>query len=104
IDGEEILARIRGLPLSTWNYIAEGRQVRHIGPMAQDWHRAFGLNEDDRTINSGDFDGVNLAAIQALEARTAELRAAQAQLAEKSRKIDELEARLARIEALLRQR
>jgi hypothetical protein len=104
IDGEEILARIRGIPVTTWNYIDESRQVRHIGPMAQDWHRAFGFNDDDKTINQGDFDGVNLAAIKALEARTAELRAAQAQLAEKSRKIDELEARLARIEALLQQR
>jgi hypothetical protein len=104
IDGEEILARLRSVPVTTWNYIAEGRQVRHMGPMAQDWHRAFGFNDDDKTINQGDFDGVNLAAIQALEARTAELRAAQAQLAEKSRKIDELEARLARIEALLQQR
>lgn len=71
LDGESLLGRIRDLPVSTWNYIAQGREIRHIGPMAQDWNRAFGFNADTLTINSGDFDGVNLAAVQALEARTA---------------------------------
>jgi hypothetical protein len=71
LEGEDVLARIRRMPVQSWNYIDEGRQVRHIGPMAQDWHAAWGLNADDRTINSADFDGVNLAAIQALETRTA---------------------------------
>ncbi len=40
--------------------------------MAQDWHAAFALSDDPLTINQGDFDGVNLAAVQALERRTAE--------------------------------
>jgi trimeric autotransporter adhesin len=72
VDGEDILMRLRSVPVTSWNYIAEGRQTRHIGPMAQDWHAAFALNDDPLTINQGDFDGVNLAAIQALERRTAE--------------------------------
>ncbi|HEX6747801.1 MAG TPA: tail fiber domain-containing protein [Longimicrobium sp.] len=98
VDGEDLLARIRGIPVQTWNYIAEGRQVRHMGPMAQDWHLAWGFNDDDKTINSGDFDGVNFAAVKALEARTAEL---QRQLQQRDQRIAELEARLARIEAAL---
>jgi trimeric autotransporter adhesin len=81
VDGEDLLARIRTLPISTWRYIAEeDRSVRHIGPMAQDWYAAFGLSSDSLTINSGDFDGVNLAAVQALEARTAALREENAAL------------------------
>ena len=72
IDGEDILSRIRSLPVTTWRYIdEEDRSVRHIGPMAQDWERAFGFSGDPTTINMSDFDGVNLAAIQALDARTA---------------------------------
>jgi hypothetical protein len=72
VDGESVLARIRGIPVSTWRYIDEqDRSVRHMGPMAQDWQRAFGFSGDSTTINSGDFDGVNFAGIQALEARTA---------------------------------
>jgi hypothetical protein len=98
LDGEFVLERLRGVPVTMWNYIDEGRHVRHIGPMAQDWHRAFALNDDPLTINQGDFDGVNLAAIRALEQRTASL---QQELADKTKRIEELEARLARIDALL---
>ena len=99
IDGEDMLSRIRAVPVSTWRYIdEEDRTVRHIGPMAQDWQRAFGFNADGTTINMSDFDGVNLAGIQALERRTAEL---QAQVAERDARIESLEARIARLEALL---
>jgi hypothetical protein len=75
LDGEDLLRRLRGVPVTSWNYVAQGREIRHVGPMAQDWHRALGLSGDSLAINSGDFDGVNLAAAQALERRTAEQRA-----------------------------
>ena len=72
VDLEDVLARIRVLPVSTWQYISEeDRTVRHIGPMAQDWHSAFKFSSDDQTINMSDLDGVNLAGVKALEARTA---------------------------------
>jgi uncharacterized coiled-coil protein SlyX len=112
VDGEDILSRIRSLPVTTWQYRdEEDRTVRHIGPMAQDWNRAFGFSRDETTINMSDFDGVNLAAIQALEARTAEqaaqigtLRTENAELrAELSGVRTQnaaLEARLRRLEAL----
>jgi len=48
-----------------------------------------------------DINGVNLAAIKALEQRTAELQAAQAALEAKSERLDQLEARVARLEKLL---
>ncbi|HEX8907405.1 MAG TPA: tail fiber domain-containing protein, partial [Longimicrobiaceae bacterium] len=108
VDGEDVLARIRSIPVSTWRYRDEAdRTVRHIGPMAQDWHRAFGFNADPLTINMSDLDGVNLAAAQALEARTAQLSArvdqverVNAQLRDENA---ELRARLERIEAQLSQ-
>jgi hypothetical protein len=112
IDGEDVLSRIRSLPVTTWRYVDEqDRAVRHIGPMAQDWHAAFGFSPDDTTINMSDFDGVNLAAIQALERRTTDLRAENAALrgqvdaltAEQQRLRDEnarMEERLRRLEAL----
>ncbi|HEU4561624.1 MAG TPA: tail fiber domain-containing protein [Longimicrobium sp.] len=72
VDGEDLLSRLRAVPVTTWRYRDEAdRTVRHIGPMAQDWARAFGFSRDDTTINMSDFDGVNLAAIQALERRGA---------------------------------
>jgi trimeric autotransporter adhesin len=72
VDGEDVLRRLRSVPVSTWNFIDAGPEVRQLGPMAQDWHAAFGLNPDSLSINQAEFDGVNLAAIQALERRTAE--------------------------------
>ncbi|HYW10130.1 MAG TPA: tail fiber domain-containing protein [Longimicrobium sp.] len=105
LDGEEVLARIRAVPVTSWSYLSEGRATRHIGPMAQDWHAAFRLSSDSLTINSGDFDGVNLLGIQALERRTtaqaAQIAALGAELAVKTERIETLEARIARLEALL---
>jgi hypothetical protein len=99
VDPTDVLARIRALPVSTWRYIDEAdRTVRHIGPMAQDWQRAFGFGGDGTTINMSDFDGVNLAAIQALEQRTAqqaaEIETLRAQNAALLSRLERLEARL----------
>jgi hypothetical protein len=106
LDGEDVLVRLRAVPVSRWQYRdEEDRATWHVGPMAQDWHAAFALSDDPRTINMSDFDGVNLAAIQALERRTAEQ-------AERIRELEDaarthaaeqaaLEARLRRLEALL---
>ena len=95
VNLEDVLARIRVLPISTWRYIGEeDRTVRHIGPMAQDWNAAFKFNADDQTINMSDLDGVNLAAVKALEARTsrqaAELDELKAELAELRQVLDEM--------------
>jgi trimeric autotransporter adhesin len=70
VDGEDVLLRLRAVPVTSWNGIAEGPEVRHIGPMAQDWHAAFALNDDPLTIHQGDLAGVSLAAVQALDGRT----------------------------------
>jgi len=105
VDGEDVLARLRFVPVTTWRYRDEAdRSTLHIGPMAQDWHRAFGFTTDDRTINMSDFDGVNLAAIKALEARTATLQADNAALREENAALHaenrRIEERLERLEAL----
>jgi trimeric autotransporter adhesin len=106
LDGESILARIRTLPVSSWRYIDEvDRSVRHVGPMAQDWERAFGLSGDTTTINMSDFDGVNLAGIQALERRTAgqdsRIQALEGENAALRAQNAALDERLRRLEALL---
>src|SRR5688500_12779842 len=93
VDGEDGLSRIRNLPVTTWRYIDEvDRSTRHIGPMAQDWNAAFGFSRESTTINMSDFDGVNLAAIQALEQRTTTL---QGQVAERDARIQALEGQVA---------
>ncbi len=66
-DTDAILKKVGELPISTWTYLEEPPTVRHLGPMAQDFHASFGLGDDDRTYHSIDAHGVALAAIQALE-------------------------------------
>lgn len=69
IGGEEILARLRRLPITMWSY-KNDTETRHLGPMAQDFQRVFGLGSDEKVIGTVDADGVALAGVQALEART----------------------------------
>ena len=96
LDGEEVLAKIRALPVESWSYTAEGA-VRHIGPMAQDFRAAFGLGSDDTTIGVLDAAGVSLAGVKALEARTKQLQAENAALRSA---LDELTARVAALQGL----
>jgi hypothetical protein len=65
-SGLEVLRKLDSVPISTWSYRAQDDSVRHIGPMAQDFFRAFGVGEDRRHIASVDADGVALAAIKGL--------------------------------------
>ncbi len=69
IGGEEILAKLRKLPITMWSYRNDGG-TRHLGPMAQDFRSVFGLGNDEKVIGTVDADGVALAGVQALEART----------------------------------
>jgi hypothetical protein len=66
VDEQEILVRLMEIPISTWNYKTQDPSIRHLGPTAQDFQRAFDLGEDERTISIVDADGVALAAIQGL--------------------------------------
>jgi hypothetical protein len=73
IDLPGLLEKLAGIPISTWNYKTQDEAIRHIGPMAQDFHAAFGLGEDDKHISTIDADGVALAGVQALYERIKKL-------------------------------
>jgi hypothetical protein len=66
VDGQEVLASLADIPITTWNYKAQDAATRHMGPVAQDFYAAFGLGESDTAISTVDADGVALAAIQGL--------------------------------------
>jgi trimeric autotransporter adhesin len=102
VDGNDVLARLRKVPVSTWNYISEGERARHLGPMAEDFHAAFGLGTSDKAIGVQDAVGVSLAAVKALDARTLELQQKTAEVEALRSKVDTLEQRLAALEQLLR--
>ncbi|WP_228447268.1 tail fiber domain-containing protein [Streptomyces paludis] len=75
VNGYAVLETVAALPVSTWRYLWEPEDVRHLGPMAQDWHAAFGFNRDDTTIPMVDGLGVALVCVQALNRRVEELTA-----------------------------
>jgi hypothetical protein len=66
VDAVAILDKVSSLPIQSWSYSAQTNGVRHIGPVAQDFHAAFGYGENETTITTVDADGVALAAIQGL--------------------------------------
>ncbi len=88
VDPATLLSDLDAMPISTWAMRGDVHAARHLGPTAQDFRSAFGLGDDDTTINTVDAQGVALAAAQAL------YRQVEAQQA----KIDELEARIAALE------
>ncbi len=95
IDGETLLLRLRAVPVSEWNYKDSDASVRYIGPMAQDFWQAFHLGGTDSLgINSVSIDGVNMAAIQALEKRTTELRQKTDEIALLKEELTELKTAL----------
>ncbi|MEO7047148.1 MAG: tail fiber domain-containing protein [Ferruginibacter sp.] len=90
VNGEDLLKKISNFKLTTWNYKGQDPKVfRHYGPMAQDFHTAFGHDAigtigNDTLINQADFLGVSFTAIQALEKRTEKIE-------EQQKKIDNLQ-------------
>jgi len=94
VDNQAVLAKVASLPVTEWNYKTDQAGVQHIGPMAQDFQAAFGLDgKDDKHISVVDEGGVALAAIQGLNQK----------LQEKDAKIGELEKRLDELEATVKQ-
>jgi hypothetical protein len=92
VDNQAVLAKVAALPMTQWNYKTDKADVQHIGPMAQDFRAAFGLDgADDKRISVVDEGGVALAAIQGLDQK----------LKEKDGEIQELKQRLEKLEQLM---
>ncbi len=110
VDTTEVLHKVIGLPIETWVYKSDQNGSRHMGPMAQDFRAAFGLGIDDKTIATVDADGVALAAIQGLNQKVEqsgekidrEIQGLRDSLAEQERRIQDLEASVKSLTALLR--
>jgi len=75
VNTQEVLRRVTEIPVSVWRYKVEPIGVQHIGPMAQDFHAAFGLGNTDRRIFVVDAVGVLMASVQALNEKVEQLQA-----------------------------
>ena len=89
VDVEEALEGVLAMEITRWSY-RDAPGVRHLGPMAQDFHAAFQVGETPRNIAPIDAQGAAFAAIQALARRQEQLLTENA----------DLRARIARLERL----
>jgi hypothetical protein len=94
LDGEALLERIAQLPIMAWNYKADDDDVRHIGPVAQDFHALFEVGAEETSISTIDPAGIALAAIKELHRKTQ-------RIDEQQREIDELRSQLAEIKSTI---
>jgi hypothetical protein len=102
IDVGAVLARVLELPLTRWRYIGSPAEGPHLGPVAEDFHAAFGLGADGRAISTVDASGVALAAIQGMDRKLLDARdALAAENAGLRAELGALQDRLAQIEAAL---
>src|SRR5215216_418837 len=108
VSGAAVLSRLQNIEVSTWNYISEGRTVRHMGPMAEDFYKAFQLGTGNTSIGLQDLTRVSLAAIKELnqptdqlQQKTVEVEQLREQVNQLQQVNSEMERRLATLEHLL---
>lgn len=99
LDADEVLDRLIAIPVREWSY-RNDPAVRHVGPIAEDFHDAFGLGENNRTIATVDADGINMLAIQALERRTREIETLRREVDTLRAELHAIRAELARLAAV----
>ncbi len=73
IGNEGILDKLSSLEIQRWTYKEDSTQADHIGPVAQEFNRIFGLGSNTASISTVDEIGVALAAIKELDRKTKEL-------------------------------
>jgi hypothetical protein len=106
VDSQTLLERLDAIEISTWNYKAQDADIRHIGPMAQDFNALLSDlgGEGETYINAMDADGVSLAAIQALyrqnQEQAQQLETLQAENAELRQQLAEIAVRLSALEVV----
>ena len=103
VDGDEAVDALRKVPVSQWDYKqGEGDGGTHVGPMAQDVNAAMGEQAapGGKKIDLISLNGMNMAAIKALDARLAKLEKVGGKKPMASTNYDVEDARLAGLESL----
>ena len=119
VDPKSVLEKVNALSIQRWNYKKDKDEVKHFGPVAEEFYEAFGLGSTPLGISGVDSVGVALAAIQALNTKSVEstkklaeveqeLESSQEQLAEihqamklKDERIASLETKLGAMSSLM---
>ena len=96
VDSQQVLNKLKQLNISQWAY-KNSDEIRHIGPMAQDFYETFEVGASPVGISSIDTAGVALASIQALATNSDAL---EALIADQRTQIADLHARMQQLEAV----
>ncbi len=72
LNSDDLLQKIQQLSIQKWKY--KGTDEYHIGPVAEDFYKAFGLGTDDKGISTVDPAGIALAAIKELSNQNEEMK------------------------------
>lgn len=115
IDDDRLLSELRRLPITTWSFTEDPTYAAHVGPVAEDFYRAFGLGTDSTSLVIQDLAGVALASAQAVDrttmrieqslelealTREEELNALRAEVLELRARVEELTALAERLKRL----
>ena len=73
VDGEAVLAALRGLVLSRYTINADTAAVPHVGPAGAAFRAAFATGNSDDRLAAPDTAGIALAAVKALDAKVSGL-------------------------------
>jgi len=91
VDLQEVLDKVVSMPVTTWKYDLDEGDIRHMGPMSEDFYAAFGLGKDDKGLSTVDTAGVAFASIQGLHQL----------VKEKDEKIQKIETELAELKDMV---
>jgi hypothetical protein len=96
VSNAEILEKLVAMPITKWNFKKSDETVKYVGPMAQDFHAAFGLGgSNERVIHATNAQGITMAALQGLNTKVEDKSKAL------EAKLDALEARIVLLERAL---
>lgn len=101
----EVLSLVKALAINSWNYIHDPLKTLHMGPMAEDFFKAFGLGKSERHLSLADVTGVLFAAVQGLsewlEAQGEAITMLEAENLRLAKENKDLERRVERLERLI---
>ena len=66
VEPHEVLKQLLRIPITEWSYRTGESNIRHLGPVSEDFSAAFGVGRDNKHVSPVDLSGVAFAAIQGL--------------------------------------
>ena len=103
VDKNFYLEQLDSIEISKWNYITQDDDIKHIGPMAQDFYKYFNIGTDPTRINSLDFDGINLLLLQAIYEKTVDYENQHNRLNELEKELKKLREERKELESMVDQ-